>query len=33
MNKFNMINQMKAMIEADPSLDVSEWQATLKTAS
>ena len=32
MNKFDMINQMAKMIEADPSLDVSEWQATFNFA-
>ena len=32
MNKFDMINQMAKMIEADPSLNVSEWQATFNFA-
>lgn len=28
MNKIEMINTLKSMIEADPSLAVSEWQGT-----
>lgn len=28
MNKMEMISQMKKMIEADPALNISEWEAT-----